>query len=205
MPGVGGSGPQGLGHRDGRHRADRRSGRERRRGRRRADLPGARFGSDRQRAFASVREAVRGHHIIGLDSRGLAEVAVTRAARAITAKDVESRILLALAGKFGLPDASNLAVVFDNDVRTFVVEPTATSEARGDPSQLRAAHHPPSTSRSSCRAAWSRAAFTALHRLAERDLRRVGADARDRPGPGAQSLGSGGSSAGRRLLPPPPR
>jgi flagella basal body P-ring formation protein FlgA len=77
---------------------------------------------------ASVLEAVRGHHIIGLDSHGLSEVAVTRAARAITAKDVEARILLALAGKYGLPDASNLAVVFDNEVRTFAVEPTATSE-----------------------------------------------------------------------------
>jgi flagella basal body P-ring formation protein FlgA len=77
---------------------------------------------------ASVLDAVRGHHIIGLDSRGLLEVAVTRAARAITAKDVEARILLALAGKYGLPDASNLAVFFDNEVRTFLVESTATGE-----------------------------------------------------------------------------
>jgi flagellar basal body P-ring formation protein FlgA len=77
---------------------------------------------------ASVLEAVRGHHIIGLDSRGLSAVAVTRAARAITAKDVEARILLALAGKYGLPDSSNLAVVFDNDVRTFAVEAAATNE-----------------------------------------------------------------------------
>jgi flagella basal body P-ring formation protein FlgA len=77
---------------------------------------------------ASVIEAVRGHHILGLDSRGLSEVAVTHAARAITAKDVETRILLALAGKYGLPDQSSLAVVFDNDVRTFVVEPGATNE-----------------------------------------------------------------------------
>jgi flagella basal body P-ring formation protein FlgA len=77
---------------------------------------------------ASVIEAVRGHHILGLDSRGLSEVAVTHAARAITAKDVEARILLALAGKYGLPDQSSLAVVFDNDVRTFVVEPGATDE-----------------------------------------------------------------------------
>jgi flagella basal body P-ring formation protein FlgA len=77
---------------------------------------------------ASVLEAVRGHHLIGLDTRGLTEVAVTRAARAITAKDVEARILLALAGKYGLPDSSNLAVVFDNDVRTIEVEATATHE-----------------------------------------------------------------------------
>jgi flagella basal body P-ring formation protein FlgA len=77
---------------------------------------------------ASVLEAVRGHHIIGLDSRGLSAVSVTHAARAITAKDVEARILLALAGKYGLPDSSNLAVVFDNEVRTVAVEATATSE-----------------------------------------------------------------------------
>ena len=77
---------------------------------------------------ASVLEAVRGHHIIGLDSRGLSEVAVTHAARAITAKDVEARILLALAGKYGLPESSNLAVVFDNEVRPIAVEATATNE-----------------------------------------------------------------------------
>ena len=77
---------------------------------------------------ASVLAAIQGHHLVGLDSRGLSEVAVTRAARAITAKDVEARILLALAGKYGLPDSSNLAVVFDNEVRTFEVEANATGE-----------------------------------------------------------------------------
>jgi flagella basal body P-ring formation protein FlgA len=77
---------------------------------------------------ARVMDAMRGHHLIGLDTRGLAEIAVTRAARAITAKDIEARILRALAGKYGLPDSDNLAVVFDNDVRTLEVEPTATQE-----------------------------------------------------------------------------
>jgi flagella basal body P-ring formation protein FlgA len=77
---------------------------------------------------ASVLDAVRGHHLVGLDSRGLSEIAVTRAAHAITGKDVEARILRALAGKYGLPDSSNLAVVLDNEVRTFDVEATATNE-----------------------------------------------------------------------------
>ena len=77
---------------------------------------------------ASVLAAIQGHHLVGLDSRGLSEVAVTRAARAITAKEVEARILLALAGKYGLPDSSNLAVVLDNEVRTLLVEASATSE-----------------------------------------------------------------------------
>jgi flagella basal body P-ring formation protein FlgA len=77
---------------------------------------------------AGVLDAVRGHHILGLDTRGLSEVAVTRAARAITAKDVEARILLALAGKYGLPESGSLAVAFDNEVRTLTVEAGATSE-----------------------------------------------------------------------------
>src|SRR5258708_32717250 len=81
--------------------------------------------------IASVLDAVRGHHILGLDSRGLSEVVVTRAARTITVKDVEARILRALAGKYGLPDSINLAVVFDNDVRTSEVEATATNELAG--------------------------------------------------------------------------
>jgi flagella basal body P-ring formation protein FlgA len=79
-------------------------------------------------AAASVIQAVRTHHIIGLDSHGLSEVTVTRAARTITPKDVEARILQVLAGKYGLPDSSNLAVVFDNEVRTFAVEASATNE-----------------------------------------------------------------------------
>jgi flagella basal body P-ring formation protein FlgA len=77
---------------------------------------------------ARVLEALRGHHLIGLDTRGLAEIAVTRSARAITARDIEARILAALAGRHGLPEAGNLAVILDNEVRTLRVESTATSE-----------------------------------------------------------------------------
>jgi flagella basal body P-ring formation protein FlgA len=77
---------------------------------------------------ASVLEAVRGHHLVGLDARGLSEVAVTRAGRTITAKDLEARILNVLAGKYGLPDQGNLTVVFDNEVRSLVVEAAATNE-----------------------------------------------------------------------------
>jgi flagella basal body P-ring formation protein FlgA len=71
---------------------------------------------------------VRGHHIIGLDTRGLAEVTVARASRAITAKDVEARIVRALAGQSGATDPRNLAVTFDREVRTLHVEPSAGAE-----------------------------------------------------------------------------
>jgi flagella basal body P-ring formation protein FlgA len=77
---------------------------------------------------AQVIDALRGHHLIGLDTRGLSEVAVTRAARAITTKDIEASVLRILAGRYGLPEPDNLAVVFDNDVRSIEVEATATKE-----------------------------------------------------------------------------
>jgi flagella basal body P-ring formation protein FlgA len=76
-----------------------------------------------------VIDAVRSHHIIGLDTRGLAEVVVTRASRAITAKDIEMRIVRALAGQYGLSDAKSLTVIFDNEPRTVQVEP-ASGELR---------------------------------------------------------------------------
>src|SRR5438067_1262426 len=75
-----------------------------------------------------VVDAVRPHQIIGLDTRGLAEVAVTRLSRTITPKDIEARIVQALAGQYGAADAKNLAVTFDNPMRTLHVEPGAQGD-----------------------------------------------------------------------------
>src|SRR3954469_3818585 len=72
-----------------------------------------------------VVNAVRPHHILGLDTRGLAEIVVTRASRAITIKDLESRVVRALAGQYGLPDPTSLTVIFDNEPRTVQVEPNS--------------------------------------------------------------------------------
>ena len=77
-----------------------------------------------------VIEAVRLHHIIGLDTRGLAEVAVTRQSRLITPKDIEARVVRALAGQYGPVDPKNLAATFDNELRALHVEPAAEAELR---------------------------------------------------------------------------
>ena len=74
---------------------------------------------------ARVLDAVRPHHIISLDTRGLDEVLVTRASRAITAAEIEARLVRALAGQSGLADVKNLGANFDNEVRTLHVEPNA--------------------------------------------------------------------------------
>ncbi len=75
-----------------------------------------------------VAAAVRPHQIPTLDTRGIPEVIVTRASRAITAKEIEARLLRALAGQYGLAEAKNLAVSFDNEVRTLHVEPGVNAE-----------------------------------------------------------------------------
>jgi flagellar basal body P-ring formation protein FlgA len=70
------------------------------------------------------------HRVLGLDTRGLAVVVVTRASRPITGKDIEARILRALAGQSGLPDAASLTVAFDNDIKPMQVEAAITAELR---------------------------------------------------------------------------
>jgi len=77
-----------------------------------------------------VLDAVLPHRVLGLDTRGLAEVVVTRASRPITGKDIEVRILRALAGQSGLPDAASLTVAFDNEIKPLQVEAAITAELR---------------------------------------------------------------------------
>jgi flagellar basal body P-ring formation protein FlgA len=77
-----------------------------------------------------VLDAVLPHRVLALDTRGLAEVVVTRASRPITGKDIEARILRALAGQSGLPDAASLTVTFDNEIKPLQVEAAITAELR---------------------------------------------------------------------------
>ena len=74
---------------------------------------------------ASVRDAVRPHHIVSLETRGLAAVQVTRASRAVAPKEIEARLVRALAGQSGIANVNDLAVSFDNEVRTLHIEPGA--------------------------------------------------------------------------------
>jgi flagellar basal body P-ring formation protein FlgA len=75
-----------------------------------------------------VIEAIRPQHLIGIDTRGLSEVIVTRASRAIPPKEISARIAQALEGQYGFGAAHNILVEFDGDVRTLNVEPTATGD-----------------------------------------------------------------------------
>jgi flagella basal body P-ring formation protein FlgA len=73
-----------------------------------------------------IVDAIRPHQLIGIDTRGLAEVLVTRASRAIGAQEISSSVAQALGGQYGFSDAHNILVRFDGDVRTLQVEPSAS-------------------------------------------------------------------------------
>src|SRR5208282_289238 len=79
-------------------------------------------------ATERIVEAIRPHQLIDIDTRGLAEVIVTRQSRAITAPEISARVAQALSGQFGFGAAQNISVNFDRDVRTLQVEPSATGE-----------------------------------------------------------------------------
>ena len=75
-----------------------------------------------------VTDALRPHDVTAVDTGGLSEVVVTRLSRAISAKDIEERIIRALAGQYGFGDARNLMITMDREVRTMHVEASATAE-----------------------------------------------------------------------------
>src|SRR5882757_7468550 len=62
-----------------------------------------------------VINALRAHQVIGVDTRDLREISVTRLARAINGKDIEAQIGRALERRNGLGDAANLSLTFDRD------------------------------------------------------------------------------------------
>ncbi len=62
-----------------------------------------------------VINALRAHQVIGVDTRDLKEISVTRLARSIEGKDIEAQVGRALERKNGLGDAANLNLTFDRD------------------------------------------------------------------------------------------
>ena len=79
-------------------------------------------------SVAQVVQALRAHQVIGIDTRDLREIAVTHTARTLTSGDVESQIAKTLAGRNGLGEAANIAVVLDRVTGSLQLE----ASNRGD-------------------------------------------------------------------------
>jgi flagella basal body P-ring formation protein FlgA len=75
---------------------------------------------------AQVLSALRAHQVIGVDTRDIKEIAVTRLARTFEAKDIELAVARALEHRGGLGDAVNLTLTFDRDVADLKLDSSNT-------------------------------------------------------------------------------
>jgi flagella basal body P-ring formation protein FlgA len=75
---------------------------------------------------AQVLAALRAHQVIGVDTRDIKEISVTRLARTLESKDIELQVARALEHKNGLGDAANLTLTFDRDVQDMRLESSYT-------------------------------------------------------------------------------
>jgi len=66
---------------------------------------------------AQVISALRAHQVIGVDTRDIKEVTVTRLARNVDAKDIQDAVAHAIEHRGGLGDAANLSLTFDRDLQ----------------------------------------------------------------------------------------
>ena len=65
---------------------------------------------------AQVLTALRAHQVIGVDTRDIKQVTVTRLARNVETKDIQESVARAIEHRGGLGDAANLSLTFDRDV-----------------------------------------------------------------------------------------
>jgi flagella basal body P-ring formation protein FlgA len=91
---------------------------------------------------AQVLTALRAHQVIGVDTRDLKEVSVTRLARTVEGKDIQLQVARALEHRNGLGDAASLTLRFDRDVQDLRLEASNTGamqpvSSRFDPRSAR--------------------------------------------------------------------
>jgi flagella basal body P-ring formation protein FlgA len=69
-----------------------------------------------------VLAALQAHQVIGVDTRDIKAVSVTRLSRAIEAKEIQRQVARALEHHNGLGDAANLVLTFDRDLQDIQLE-----------------------------------------------------------------------------------
>ncbi len=77
-----------------------------------------------------IIEAARAQGLSVFDTRGMAEVLVTRNARIIALGEIERAVADTVARQYGLGDAKDIGVTFDSGVRPLAVEPNITEAPR---------------------------------------------------------------------------
>lgn len=87
-------------------------------------------GSTGMVAVERVLEALRPHGVIGLDTKGTAEISVRRLSRVVAREEIEARIARDIATQLGIRDAKTIGVTFDLEPQTLHVDPAATAELK---------------------------------------------------------------------------
>jgi flagellar basal body P-ring formation protein FlgA len=87
---------------------------------------------------AQILNALQAHQVIGVDTRDIKAVSITRASRPIEADEIRLQVARALEHRSGLGDAANLSLTFDRDLQDIQLEASSTGAmqpiaARFDP------------------------------------------------------------------------
>lgn len=85
-----------------------------------------------------ILEALRAHNVFGVETRDIREVTVSRLARMLTQKDIETAIGHAIENRNGLGIAANLTMNFDRDIRLIYLDPSS----RGEPVAIASRYEP---------------------------------------------------------------
>jgi flagella basal body P-ring formation protein FlgA len=71
---------------------------------------------------AQVLSVLRAHQVIGVDTRDVREIQVTRLARTLLPREIELAVASALEHRYGFGDAANLSLTFDRDLGDIKLE-----------------------------------------------------------------------------------
>ena len=75
---------------------------------------------------AQVINVLQAHQVIGVDTRDIKSVTVTRLARTIDSREIESQVAHAIEHRNGLGDAANLSLTFDRGVQDIRLEASSS-------------------------------------------------------------------------------
>ncbi len=73
---------------------------------------------------------LRTHQVIGVDTRNLREISVTRASRTVPSKDIELQVGRALQRRNSLGDASSLSVTLDRDLHELQLDASSSGDMK---------------------------------------------------------------------------
>jgi flagella basal body P-ring formation protein FlgA len=73
---------------------------------------------------------LRAHEVIGVQTRDIREVSVTRSSRTLASKEIEHQIARALEHRNGIGDAANISVTFERDLRELQLDAAHTGDMR---------------------------------------------------------------------------